>query len=127
MSTREYFPLQLKGYPISEAVRVGDVVYLAGQLGIGENGLVEGFEAQSVQTMDNIGAALKRVGLGFEHVVKCTVMLDDVSKAGEFNRVYQTYFPAGQYPTRSAFGGCQLAFGAEVEVECIAIGPRAAG
>ena len=107
--------------PFSSAVRVGDVLFLSGQLGIGADGkLPTGMEAQARQAMDNIGAVLKVQGLGFGDLVKCTVMLDDMADWPAFNKVYVSYFPDGKYPARSAFGADGLALGALVEVECIA-------
>jgi reactive intermediate/imine deaminase len=112
--------------PFSEAVRVGDILFLSGQLGIGADGkLPQGIEAQAKQTMDNIGAVLKGQGLGFGDVVKCTVMLDNMADWPAFNKVYVTYFPDGKFPARSAFGADGLALGALLEVECWAYaGPK---
>jgi len=105
--------------PFSTAVRVGDMLYLSGQIGNRPDGtLPEGIEAQSRQVMDNIGAVLKSADLGFGDVVKCTVMIDDIKQWGDFNKVYVTYFPDGRFPARSAFGADGLAMGALVEVEC---------
>ena len=107
--------------PFSSAVRVGNVLFLSGQLGIGADGkLPAGMEAQARQAMENIGAVLKGQSLGFGDLVKCTVMLDDMADWPVFNKVYVTYFPDGKYPARSAFGADGLALGALVEVECIA-------
>ncbi len=112
--------------PFSDAVRVGDLLFLSGQLGIGADGkLPAGMEAQARQTMENIGVVLKRQGLGFGDLVKCTVMLDDMADWPAFNQVYVTYFPDGKYPARSAFGADGLALGALLEVECWAYaGPK---
>ena len=74
-------------------------------------------EAQARQAMDNLGAALKLAGLGWDDVVKCTVMLDDMADWPAFNQVYRTYFPDGKFPARSAFGADGLALGALLEVE----------
>ena len=105
--------------PFSTAVRVGEMLYLSGQIGNRPDGtLPEGIEAQSRQVMDNIGAVLKSADLGFGDVVKCTVMIDDIKQWGDFNKVYVTYFPDGRFPARSAFGADGLAMGALVEVEC---------
>lgn len=105
--------------PFSEAVRVGDVLYLSGQLGIGADGkLPAGIEAQTKQTLDNIGATLKRAGLGYEDVFHCTVMLSDMANWPAMNKVYVTYFPEGKRPARSAFGANGLALGALIELEC---------
>jgi 2-iminobutanoate/2-iminopropanoate deaminase len=107
--------------PFSDAVRVGDTLYLSGAIGITPDGkLPEGIDAQARQTMDNIGAVLKRQGLGWGDVVKCTVMLDNMADWPAFNKVYMTYFTDGKFPARSAFGADGLALGALLEVECIA-------
>lgn len=120
----EHFPapaLQGRTAPFSSAVRVGDTLYLSGAIGIAADGkLPVGIEAQSRQTMDNIGGVLKRAGLGWSDVVKCTVMLDNIADWAAFNTVYITYFPGGKMPARSAFGADGLALGALLEVECIA-------
>jgi reactive intermediate/imine deaminase len=105
--------------PFSEAVRVGDTLYLSGQLGIGADGkLPDGIEAQTKQAMDNIGAILKRAGLGYGDVFHCTAFLSDMKNWPAFNKVYVPYFPAGKMPARSAFGASGLALGALLEIEC---------
>jgi enamine deaminase RidA (YjgF/YER057c/UK114 family) len=68
--------------------------------------------------MENIGTVLKARGLGYGDIVKCTVMLADIGKWADFNKVYVTYFKPGRFPARSAFGANGLAMGAQVEVEC---------
>ena len=105
--------------PFSEALRVGNIVYLSGQLGRATDGkLPDGIEAQTRQTLDNIGATLKSAGLGYEDVFHCTAMLSDMANWPAFNKVYVTYFPAGKRPARSAFGTSGLALGALIELEC---------
>ena len=105
--------------PFSDAVRVGDVLWLSGQLGIGADGkLPDGIEAQTKLALDNIGAILKRVGLGYGDVFHCTAMLSDMKLWPDFNKVYVTYFPEGKRPARSAFGASGLALGALIELEC---------
>jgi 2-iminobutanoate/2-iminopropanoate deaminase len=107
--------------PFSQAVRVGDVLYLSGVLGYvpGTLKLVPGgIEAETRQTMENIGAVLTANGLTFDDVFKCTVMLADMGKWGDFNKVYLTYFKPDRLPARSAFGASALALGAQVEAEC---------
>ena len=111
-----------KPLPFVEAVRVGDTLYLSGQIGRTPGGrLPQGIEAQARQTMDNIGATLAKSGSGWDDVVKCTVMLDDMKDWPAFNAVYATYFKPGKFPARSAFGADGLALGALIEVECIAV------
>jgi 2-iminobutanoate/2-iminopropanoate deaminase len=107
--------------PFSQAVQVGDVLYLSGALGNkpGTREVVPGgIAAEAKQTMDNIGAVLAANGLGFDDVFKCTVMLADMDKWEDFNKVYVTYFKPGRLPARSAFGASALALGAQVELEC---------
>lgn len=105
--------------PFSDAVRVGDTLYLSGQLGIDANRkLPEGIEAQTKQALDNVGDVLKRAGLGYEDVFHCTAMLSDMALWPAFNKVYLTYFPAGKRPARSAFGASGLALGGLIELEC---------
>ena len=110
-----------KALPFSQSVRVGEVVYLSGQIG-NRPGTLElvpgGMEAETRQTMENIRVALAARGLGFDDVFKCTVMLADMSKWADFNRIYTTYFKPGRYPARSSFGANGLAMGAQVELEC---------
>ena len=116
----QYWPAG-PGSPFSTATRVGDVVYLSGQIGVRPDGkLSEGFEAQAKQTMENVGAGLKRVGLGWGDVFKCTVMIDNMADWPKFNSIYVPYFPAGKLPARSAFGADGLALGALLELECMA-------
>lgn len=105
--------------PFSDAVRVGDILYLSGQIGIGPDGrLPDGIEAQTKGAMDNVGTILKREGIGYGNVFHCTALLADMKDWPAFNRVYVTYFPQGKMPARSAFGANGLALGARLEIEC---------
>ena len=109
--------------PFSQAVRIGDILFMSGAIGIvpGTRELAPGgIEGETRQAMDNIGAVLKANDLSFDNVVKCTVMLADMAKWGDFNKVYVTYFKPGRLPARSAFGASGLARNAQVEVECLA-------
>lgn len=119
----QYFPSSVPNAPFSSAVRVGDIVYLSGQIGIGADGkLPAEFTAQAQLTMTNVASALKQAGLTFDDVFKCTVMIADMSHWEDFNRIYVGYFRAGQLPARSAVGANGLARGAQVELECLARG-----
>lgn len=112
-----------KGLPFSEAVRVGDLIFLSGQVGVvpGQLTLVPGgLKEEARQTMENIRTVLQANGASMDDVVKCTVMLADMSEWGTFNEIYKTFFPK-QFPARSALGANGLALGARVEVECIAV------
>lgn len=108
--------------PFSDAVIVGDILILSGQLG-NRPGMPElvkgGIAAEARQAMDNIGAVLQANGSSFDKVLKCTIMLADIADWPTFNAVYVSYFEA-PYPARSAFATSGLALGARVEIECIA-------
>jgi 2-iminobutanoate/2-iminopropanoate deaminase len=117
-------PAESWPFPFSPAVRVGDLYFLSGQIGTRmEDGrpvlVAGGMEAEARQTMDNVKSILESNGLTLERVVKCTVMLTDMSEWPAFNEIYASYFP-GPKPARSALGANGLALGARVEVECIA-------
>lgn len=112
-----------KSLPFSEAVRVGDTLYLSGQIG-NRPGTLElvpgGLEAEARQVMRNIATTLEAHGYRLDELVKCTVMLADMADWPAFNEVYRGFF-TGHYPARSAFGANGLALGARVEVECLAV------
>jgi 2-iminobutanoate/2-iminopropanoate deaminase len=118
----------MKGLPFSEAVQVGNVLYLSGQIGVlpGTSTLQSGgIVPEARQTLENIGAILRRHGASPKDVVKCTVFLADMAEWGAFNGVYREFF-SPPYPARSAFGANGLARNARVEVECVAVLPQGA-
>jgi 2-iminobutanoate/2-iminopropanoate deaminase len=109
--------------PLSEAVRVGNILYLSGQLGFlpGTRNLAPGgIAAETKQTMENIRTVLEKHGSSFDRVVKCTVMLADIKERDAMNEVYVKYFAEGRRPARSAFGTSGLAANGRVEIECMA-------
>lgn len=108
--------------PFSEAVRVGHMLYLSGQLGYDRESakLVEGgIAAETRKTLENIKATLEKHGSSMAEVVKCTVFLADIKEWAAMNEVYITYFPSDP-PARSALGSSGLALGARTEIECMA-------
>lgn len=112
--------------PFSEAVKVGDTLYLSGQIGVVPGTLklaTGGLGPESRQAMNNIKSTLEAHGYNMGDLVKCTVMLADMRRWAEFNDIYKTFFDR-RFPARSAFGAHGLALGAQVEVECIAIASR---
>lgn len=115
--------MKAHGLPFCAAVRVGDMLYLSGALGNlpGTLRLADGGMAgEARQTMENIAATLSLCGLGFDDVVKCTIMLADMSEWDAFNAIYVGYFKPDRLPARSAFGCSGLALGGRLEVECLA-------
>jgi len=111
------------GLPFSDAVLVGDVIILSGQLGTkpGELRLVEGgIVEETHQIFANIKRILEENGSSLDKVFKCTVMMEDIGEWPAFNEIYVKYFH-GSKPARSAFGADGLALGAAVEMECWAL------
>ena len=108
-------------FPFSESVRVGDILFLSGQIGDGKDGKLApgGINAEANQILVNISGALVSRGLSLKDVVKCTVFLADIAEWADFNEVYKQHFKR-PYPARSALGASGLALDARAEVECIA-------
>lgn len=108
--------------PYSAGISAGDTVYISGQLGLnpatGE--LAEGVEAQAKQSLANIGALLEAAGLGYDNVVKTTVLLADINDFATVNQVYASCF-AEPYPARSCFAVAALPMGGKVEIEAVAV------
>jgi 2-iminobutanoate/2-iminopropanoate deaminase len=112
--------------PFSEAVRAGDMLFLAGMLGTDASGKLAagGIKPEAKQTMDNIAANLKKHGASIDRLVQCTVALADMADWPAFNEVYREYFK-DHFPARMAYGANGLALGARVEVQCNAyVGSR---
>ena len=109
------------GLPFSPYVRVDNMLYLSGQLGtVPGGGLAEGgVQAETRQTLENIRNVLERAGSSMNHVVKCSVFMEDMNQWPAMNEVYVTFFPE-HLPARSAFGSTGLALGAALEIECFA-------
>ena len=115
-------PGALQGLPFSAAVRVGNVLYLSGQLGNvpGTRQLADtGIAGQTRQALENIKAVLAQAGSALERVFKCTVFLSNIADYAKMNEVYATYFPKDP-PARSTVAGSGLALGGRVEIECLA-------
>ena len=119
-----HMPYGKPTYPFTPAVQVGNILYLAGQVGTSadtKGGLVPGgIEAETRQTMMNIKDVLEKSGSSMDRVVKCTVFMADMKEWPAMNGVYATFFPDHK-PARSAFGTTGLALNARVEIECIAV------
>ncbi|HEY6827738.1 MAG TPA: RidA family protein [Gemmatimonadaceae bacterium] len=106
----------------SPAVRVGNLLFLSGQIGTDNaNKLVAGgLQAEARQALNNIKRVLEQNGSSLDRVVKCTVFLADMREWQDFNDIYVTYFRVRK-PARSAMGATGLALGARVEIECIGV------
>ena len=108
--------------PFSEAVAVGDLLFVSGQIGSrpGELKLVKGgVQAETRQAMANIIAILEKYGSGVDKIAKCTIFLGDMSQWADMNVAYIEAL-GDHRPARSALGVNGLALGGSVEIECIA-------
>ena len=107
--------------PYSQAVELNGTLYISGQLpadpATGE--MPEGIEAQTRRSLDNLGYILEEAGLGFDDVVKTTVLLDDIGNFGAMNAVYAEYFK-GDKPARVCYQVAALPMGAKVEIDAVA-------
>jgi len=108
--------------PFSPAVRVGNWLFLSGQIGTDSLGRVVpgGIQAEAVQALNNIKDVLEKSGSSLDRVVKCTVFMADMKEWPAMNEVYMRYFRR-HYPARSALGATGLALNARMEIECIAV------
>ena len=107
--------------PYSQAVRVGELLFTAGQIPLRPDGtLVEGdVRVQARQVMENVKAVLEAGGSSLERVVKCTCFLADMNDFAAFNEVYGGYF-GDEPPARSAVQVARLPKDVLIEVEAIA-------
>ncbi|NPA30717.1 MAG: RidA family protein [Chloroflexi bacterium] len=113
--------------PYSQAVRAGDFVFTAGQIGLDPatgQMVVGGVEAQTRQALRNLQAVLEAAGASLSQVVKTTVFLQDMNDFAAMNAVYAEFF-AAEPPARSAVQAAALPKGALVEIEAVAYSPRA--
>lgn len=108
--------------PYSQAVRVGDLVFLSGQIPLDPKTgqVVTGDTAvQTRRVMENLGAVLQAAGTSFAEVVRATIYLVDLGDFALVNEVYGTYFPADP-PARATVQVAALPRGASVEIDLIA-------
>ena len=109
--------------PYSQAVRAGNFVFTAGQLGIvpGTKDFAgPDIEAQTRQALENLKAVLQAGGSCLEHAVKITVFLADMGEFARMNAIYAKFFPESP-PARSAVQAAALPLGGRVEIEAVAL------
>lgn len=109
--------------PYSQGILVGNTMYLSGQIAfIPETGeLLKGdIEAETAQTLDNLGHVLRASGMSFKNVVSCTLYFTDLNDYAQVNEVYGRYFNETP-PARAAIQVAALPRGARIEITCIAV------
>jgi len=110
--------------PFSQAIKTEMLVFTSGQLPIdpstGE--IVTGtIREQTWQVLSNLKEILAEAGSSLEDVVKATVFITNMDDFPEVNEVYEEFFPNQVFPARSCVRVCELAKGAKVEIEAIAL------
>ena len=117
----ERAPAPFQGAPYSQAIVTGNLVFVAGQLGLTPDGsMVDGgIGAQTEQVMQNLAAILEEAGSGLDRLVKTTVFLIDLDDFAGMNEVYARHVGDAP-PARSTVGIAALPSGALVEIEAIA-------
>ncbi|MEJ1222951.1 RidA family protein [Sediminicola sp. 1XM1-17] len=108
--------------PFSDAVEVGNLFFLAGQIGMDHSTrtlISGGIKAETEQTIKNIAAVLQHHGMDLDRVVKCTVILSTMDDFAAFNEVYSQYFT--KKPARTTFAASGLAANAKIEIEVVAV------
>jgi 2-iminobutanoate/2-iminopropanoate deaminase len=109
------------GPPFSGAVRIGDTLYLSGDIGLDEKRKVpDTAKAEAKLLLDGIQATLKEAGYTMDDLVTVTVYCSDVKHYADFNEVYRTYFTK-QFPARAFVGAGTLLFDARFEMQAIAV------
>ena len=108
--------------PFSDAVLVGDTLYLAGRIGFlpGTRKLPPTAEEEARLVLDQFKAVLAETGMTMDDLVSVTVFCSDVSLFDTWNKVYPTYF-GKDLPARAFIGSGQLLFGARFEMQAIAV------
>lgn len=108
--------------PYSQAIAHDNTLYISGQLPIdGATGkMAEGIEAQTRQSLANLGHILNEAGYSYDDAAKTTVLLADIADFGAMNAVYAEYF-TGDKPARICYQVAALPMGALVEIDCVAI------
>lgn len=106
----------------SQAVKVGDTVYLSGQIGLDPQSgqLVDGIDAQIVRVFDNLKAVAEAAGGSLADVVKLNVFLTDLGNFAKVNETMAKYFQQ-PYPARAAVGVASLPRGALVEADAVMV------
>jgi 2-iminobutanoate/2-iminopropanoate deaminase len=109
--------------PYSQAVRVGNMVFLSGQIPLDPRSgelVTSDIVKETERVLDNLAAVLRAAGLGFEHVVRTTIYLVEMSDFPKVNETYAKRF-SGTFPARATVQVAGLPKGARVEIDAIAV------
>jgi 2-iminobutanoate/2-iminopropanoate deaminase len=111
----------LAAAPFSAAIRDGDTIFVSGQIGLDADGkVVPGVGDQTRAALRAIKDILEGLGSSMADVVQVRVFITDFATYADYNEAYREFF-AEPYPTRATLGTSELALGAGVEIEAVAI------
>jgi 2-iminobutanoate/2-iminopropanoate deaminase len=109
--------------PLSQAVRVGNLIYISGQIPVDSvtmQVVSADFSVQVRTVLENIKGIVESAGISLHEVVKTTVFLSDMARFQEMNEIYREYFPVAP-PARTCIGVKELPRNAQIEIEAIAV------
>lgn len=108
--------------PYSQAVKIGNTLYVAGQVGFTLQGKLDttSVENECRQALNNAKAIVEAAGMNMQQVVKATLFVTDLKKFSKINEVYGTYFPINP-PARETVGVAALPKGARFEVSLVVV------
>lgn len=109
---------------LSAGIRVGDMLYASGQLGMRRDAPDSTLEGQTRQALENTKAVLEAGGTSMANVVKCTVFLINAADFQPMNRVYREYFPKDPPARSTVVVAALVSAAAKVEIECMAAMPK---
>jgi len=111
----------LASAPFSAAVRIGDTIIISGQVGLDESGsLVPGVGGQTRAALQTIKDILEGLGASMADVVQVRVFITDFATYADYNEAYREFF-SEPFPTRATLGTSELALGAGIEIEAVAV------
>jgi 2-iminobutanoate/2-iminopropanoate deaminase len=118
---RKYIQLNPQG-PFSDAVLVGNTLYLSGRIGLDSSGkkVPDDVESEARNVLDGVQTVLRKAGMSMDDLVYVQVFCSDISLWQQFNGIYASYFKS-KPPARAFLGTGTLLFGARFEVQGIAV------
>jgi 2-iminobutanoate/2-iminopropanoate deaminase len=122
----QYFDLseeRNKQFPYSQAVRCGDLIFVAGQLAADDPAFIPStgdIESETRTALDRIGRILSLAGSAFEDVVRVGIFMTDLDEFDAMNATYRTYFTGSHLPARTCVGVSRLLAGGKIEIDCVA-------
>ena len=108
--------------PLSQAVKVGNMLFISGQVPVDSKTMQlisEDFAVQAKKVLESIKGIIETAGGTLENITKTTVFLTDMTRFGEMNEIYKTYFPE-EPPARTCIGAKELPRKSQIEIEAIA-------